>query len=855
MGNNIDWSGLKDQANDKNVKVDAGVAEACAKACSDLIAKLKGYKSIIEGNKLTGIEKLSPIYSGTQLTTKFNNKGTQLDDSMDSHIKALTNMVELFKDAGKRYLDAEDASESEFTKLSDIAKDPKAADLKYTKPEYDEPGDDKPTAPGALTKEGVTWDAADVMIENPEAMGWDDLISLHDDTKPQAAADASAAWDFIAKDLEPAATSLKTEVAKLTEDTWEGEGGPKAVDAVHRYADTLKPLSNNIEIVAQNLDYSARWLYSNQQAMPTEDTYQTESALNDYRDEFKKHYVEGMTNTDKAFPPLAGATIAKDPPAGPGPGQPGPGEPGPGEPGPGAPGPGAPGPGAPGPGAPGPGAPGPGAPGPGAPGAPGPGAPGAPGPGEPGPGEGAPGPGVPGPGVPGPGEPGPGQPGPGQPGPGQPGPGQPGPGQPGAPGPGEPGPGYNPGPGEPGPGQLTPPPNFSLGPGTPGSGDPVPPPVFGPGPGTPGQPGPGQPGQPGPGSPGQPGPGQPGQPGFDWSSLFNPGEQGGSFVDPGQGPGPGTPGPGTPGPGTPGPGTPGPGAPGPGTPGPGTPGPGTPGPGTPGPGTPGPGSPGPGVPLPQFNLPEIPQANLPEIPGLDDIFGDHGPDGSDPNDTDGEVPGEPGQPGQPGQPQPTGDPLTDLLNQVTSGIPGLGNIGAQIGDQIGNLFGGGGDGPDVNNILESLGIETPGAHLVGAGDGPGEHGGGHDGDHGGEHGDNGDDGDDHDSDGDDGDGDDHDGDDDQDDNGPGGGDDEDDDGSDGNGDGDDRPGDPIQRLFGDDAPGLPRIPTLGDLPSEGTPWGPGIPGFTTQGESSSDPVSRLFDGQQEPDQEDGDRTD
>ncbi|MCM6776065.1 hypothetical protein NDR87_19780 [Nocardia sp. CDC159] len=299
MGKDTPWSQLKQAAAEGKVEVDINVALNCAKACSDVIERLKAYQGLVDREHVSNMKRYSPQPSGQKLADKFNIRATRLRDAFTNHIEVLSNLTDAFKDAGKNYKEADQTSKAN---LSRVNSSPGAANVKYDAPQWNAPGSrKKPKAPTPAP--GLTMEPSDIGPENPTHLQGPDLHKLRTDSHPEIPAAAGALWRFMATDFSSHGSNLAEQVRKLTGSGWKSPGGESAVQAIQKYAGTVKDLTNAMDFMGQNLEYTSDWLYSNQQVMPTYPNV-SECALEEFQNKFNEHYVQGLLNTEKQFPVL-----------------------------------------------------------------------------------------------------------------------------------------------------------------------------------------------------------------------------------------------------------------------------------------------------------------------------------------------------------------------------------------------------------------------------------------------------------------------------------------------------------------------------------------------------------------------
>ncbi|GAA5082022.1 hypothetical protein GCM10023319_24340 [Nocardia iowensis] len=311
MGNDSPWSELRAQqkGNGDIVKVDTGVAHGCAKACSDMIRELRGYQKIINTEHIETMERLSPLFSGLNLTEAFKKKSRDLNDKLDQHIKALTDLGDLFKTAGLAYANQDADSKAKFKetipRLGQVDTAPSGNDIKYSAPDYNKnktstmPAE-KPTMPASIKDT----EPIDVGLEAPKSMMGPQLVSLRESSKPEAAFRAGAVWKTLSERLVGESYKLEQHLQKVTVDNWRSPGADKAVGAVQRYGAVVQQLAMRMQVVGNYLTYTSQWLSATVSAMPYSHQGLSESQLNEYRDKYRDTYARGMTDTTQAFPVL-----------------------------------------------------------------------------------------------------------------------------------------------------------------------------------------------------------------------------------------------------------------------------------------------------------------------------------------------------------------------------------------------------------------------------------------------------------------------------------------------------------------------------------------------------------------------
>ncbi|WP_330230506.1 hypothetical protein OHA40_31825 [Nocardia sp. NBC_00508] len=343
------WSGLKNQAEAGYLKFDTADALAAARACADLVDDLLGMAVAVTDLRLDNLAPIGTLTSGTQLAMAFTAKGNRLRTILKDHADIVTDMGETYIAAGKAYANAEGESESNFQALNDL-KMPTVAGP-YT------PGARKPGGPDAefdKANGGFAWKGKDgkqhvqnanagsfpaslkdyqgekdpgvtANIENKDSLAFSELYELGRDLDPAPVLAAAGTWHSMANDLLGKLNTLVNAINTGTE-AWEGQGAAAAAAAIKNYSDGVQPLATSMIAMSQNLDYSAQWLHLTKLSMPSSPDPGDccpGRVTRRYRDEWQKHYGEGMKNTVSAMPVVNGPIAQPAPQGGQGQNQPG----------------------------------------------------------------------------------------------------------------------------------------------------------------------------------------------------------------------------------------------------------------------------------------------------------------------------------------------------------------------------------------------------------------------------------------------------------------------------------------------------------------------------------------------------
>ncbi|MGV9616614.1 hypothetical protein [Nocardia xishanensis] len=343
------WSGLRNQAQAGYLKFDTSDALAAARACADLVDDLLGMAATVTNLRLDDFAPIGTLTSGTQLAMAFTAKGNRLRTILQDHADIVTDMGETYIAAGKAYANAEGESEGDFEALHDL-KMPTVAGP-YT------PGARKPGGPDAefdRANGGFAWIGKDgkphvqnanaesfpaslkdyqgekdpgvtANIENKDSLAFSELYELGRDLDPAPVLAAAGTWHSMANDLLGKLNTFVNAINTGTE-AWEGQGATAAAAAITNYSEGVQPLVTSMIAMSQNLDYSAQWLHLTKLSMPSSPDPGDccpGRVTRRYRNEWQKHYGEGMKNTVSAMPVVNGPIAEPAPQGGQGRNQPG----------------------------------------------------------------------------------------------------------------------------------------------------------------------------------------------------------------------------------------------------------------------------------------------------------------------------------------------------------------------------------------------------------------------------------------------------------------------------------------------------------------------------------------------------
>ncbi|MEV0355209.1 hypothetical protein AB0H71_04010 [Nocardia sp. NPDC050697] len=348
------WSGLRNQAKAGYLKFDTADALAAARASADLVDDLLGMAAAVTNLRLDNFAPIGTLTSGMQLAMAFTNKGVRLRTILNDHADIVKDIGETYIAAGKAYANADGDSSDNFKALSDLKMPTEASP--YT------PGAPKPGGPDAEFDKpnGFTWkDKAGKLhttgadaegfptslkdyqgekdkgvtasIENKDSLSFQELYDLGQGLDPAPVLAAAGTWHTMSTDLLAKLNGFVNAINVGTQ-AWEGQGATAAAAAIKAYSDGVQPLVTAMIAMSQNLDYSAQWLNLTRMSMPSSPDPGDccpGRVTRRYRDEWQKHYGEGMKNTVSAMPVVNGPIAEPVPQNGQGGQQPpGPNDPG-----------------------------------------------------------------------------------------------------------------------------------------------------------------------------------------------------------------------------------------------------------------------------------------------------------------------------------------------------------------------------------------------------------------------------------------------------------------------------------------------------------------------------------------------
>ncbi|MEV3960464.1 hypothetical protein AB0M34_06110 [Nocardia sp. NPDC050193] len=345
------WAGLKQEASQDLLYFDPAAAVTGADAAKRLVDQLLRAREAIQNEKLDDMVNIAGNFltSGINLTGIYEQRGERLYTVLQDHINIAREMGEAFVQAGLYYrrTEAENADNLALDELAGfhIPYEPTSPDLSLDT--GDTRYDDLPRPMGELQDAGFDGTADDIHVQSayglpgeltnyagrqesisPDTVGLEESTSLGFTTFRGLARDlpgdvantynAALAWWRLAGHVKSELEKFDGAIEGI-QDKWLGPAADRARTATENYVDSIGPLWNSMFSMSENLHYTSEWLRRTQLSMPQEDfTFRSlsveQTVLTRYREEWVKHYANGMTNTLAEMPVIEGPIAEPEPP-------------------------------------------------------------------------------------------------------------------------------------------------------------------------------------------------------------------------------------------------------------------------------------------------------------------------------------------------------------------------------------------------------------------------------------------------------------------------------------------------------------------------------------------------------------
>ncbi|MFC8045684.1 hypothetical protein ACFUUZ_19250, partial [Nocardia sp. NPDC057353] len=331
------WQGLYQMANDNFLQFDPQDAVTAANAVIDLLDDLRGIKNAISTLKLDAMDPIAKtpdnrqlLTSGHELAMVYSTKAKHLAGILDDHIEVATLLGDTFVMAGKKYTGTDSATASSISTLSSMTMPTGATEYRGSYSGYGTPSENlvSPSmngkvfhwgspkeldayAPTAHLKDFKSKDTSvEVQIETKSSLSFKTMYELGQYLDPEVTNDHARHWHTMATDITNHLNKMLGIIKPLNR-SWVGAGGEMAQQAVDGMSDRVKPLTDAMVQVSRTLEYTANWLLYCKMSMPTRpepaNTCCPDPETNYYRDQWQKHYGDGMKTTVESMPFLPGA--------------------------------------------------------------------------------------------------------------------------------------------------------------------------------------------------------------------------------------------------------------------------------------------------------------------------------------------------------------------------------------------------------------------------------------------------------------------------------------------------------------------------------------------------------------------
>lgn len=313
-----EWPAILDKATkDKGfLKVDPKTLKTCAEQCKELISSMIGYREFIPKNQMNALTDISDEVGGIALTRIYNDKGTEIVNDIDRHIKLLIAMGETFYAAMKSYQEAEKDNSEDISKAASMREAKAPLDLKpptyFPKPNGSG-GEKAPAAAKAnveppQVRPSMSYNRAGLYYFGKTLVGKDVMAST-----------AGVQYTWVGGQLWSAIQSFEMTLKTATkDDVWRGTGKDAALAAVNRYTAQATKFASGISDFGKILLYTGEWIAATYAEMPASAEWtkcHPDAYLEGRREAYDKFYVKGIENSVKALPLLVDvASVPKPPP-------------------------------------------------------------------------------------------------------------------------------------------------------------------------------------------------------------------------------------------------------------------------------------------------------------------------------------------------------------------------------------------------------------------------------------------------------------------------------------------------------------------------------------------------------------
>jgi hypothetical protein len=270
------WEALTGLASEGKLLVEDGIAFECATLCAEFIGVLKavGQDGLFDGASAVTASHPAPLESlnalDVQLTQLSNDLYDRIGNSDTSYLAALENMLQLLKEAGKKYQETEDGSSDDF----DLDSVTPASGTDVTIASHDGDIHSKEFLLGRLENAELSRSAG-LWPEDHEDQSFETLYEIGDHIRTSGIAglyeNLGTKWYRWGDTVRNSAGDFVNTLVGRTAGAWEREGSQGAITASRDFGTQLESLVEAMWRVADAYRYAALWLASTEEAMPKDE--------------------------------------------------------------------------------------------------------------------------------------------------------------------------------------------------------------------------------------------------------------------------------------------------------------------------------------------------------------------------------------------------------------------------------------------------------------------------------------------------------------------------------------------------------------------------------------------------------
>ncbi|WP_024802279.1 hypothetical protein [Nocardia sp. BMG51109] len=328
------WRWLTGQAENGLLMLRPGIVVELAALADGVMERLLAVRG--EVANVDSIPDFSNMSDGQLLAAKFRDKGAELGEILDRHVEILRDMAEALRSAGRAYASAEGESADEIDRIADL---PTVAGEFAVPDGRDRIGVSTAAVDSAQEEYGVDDMYGDYDPEigrnvvagpedippnefngaiphrTPESISDGEYTEFFHSIQWSAAVDAASYWTWLADELYDKIPDFVNRLQRVGMDgDWRGDGASAAMEAATVYGNDVVLLTEQMRLVADDLDYTGRWMLETiAQMIPDVADYDDADAIREQRVEALKYiYHPAVDNANAALPalPIPGNPIA-----------------------------------------------------------------------------------------------------------------------------------------------------------------------------------------------------------------------------------------------------------------------------------------------------------------------------------------------------------------------------------------------------------------------------------------------------------------------------------------------------------------------------------------------------------------